>query len=267
MQIGEISRVLRLKPETIRYYEKEGIVSPRRKGEGTFREYSIWDFFDLLECRRFREMDFSIKDVKRLMKAEKLDVITEMLREKRQELCGRADQMLSLAAEMESLTDRVSNAPLNIGNYWFKTEEEKIGIHFTERYSKRYADVDVNNQNLQSWLGKSPFVNAYMHVLVQDIQDHLDRNEWFLCTSLARFQEMGLPEQETFRIPGRVYLHTILDIGGRESLTVKMLEPVLEHVTRRGIGIDDYVVGEFLMCSYEGKTLHRYVEVMIPVKE
>ena len=70
LQIGEISKILGLKPETIRYYEKERIVSPQRKKNGTFREYNIWDFFDLMECRRFREMNFSIKEVKRLLRAE-----------------------------------------------------------------------------------------------------------------------------------------------------------------------------------------------------
>lgn len=109
LQIGEISKILGVKPETIRYYEKEQIVSPQRKKNGTFREYSIWDFFDLMECRRFREMDFSIKEVKRLLKAERWDEIIKMLSEKRHELYTGANQKLLLATEMEALTDRIRN--------------------------------------------------------------------------------------------------------------------------------------------------------------
>lgn len=266
LQIGEISKVLGMKPETIRYYEKEQIVSPRRKRSGTFREYSIWDFFDLMECRRFREMDFSIKDVKRLLKAENWDEIIEMLSKKQLEIHTEANQKLLLAAEMKSLTDRIRNAPLNVGNYWFRAEPEKIGFHLTERYGKEYADVDTNNPCLQSWLGSGPFVSSYMHVLVEDILRRQDRNEAFLCTSLAHFKMLGLPEQEIFHIPEQVYLHTVLDIGGIENLTVNMLEPVLAHTASRGIEIDNYVVGEYLIGCHEGETFHRYVEIMVPVK-
>lgn len=267
MQIGEISRVLGMKPETIRYYEKERIVSPRRKRGGTFREYSIWDFFYLRECRRFRLMDFSIKDVKRLMTTEALEEIVELLSEKQREISAEADQKLLLAAELKSLADRIGNAPLNIGNYWFKVEEEKIGIHLTERRGKHYADVDVNNPCLQSWLDNKPFIDAYMHVLVDDVLEHRDRNEWFLCTRPAHFKLLGLLEEETFRIPEQVYLHTVLDMGGRNELTVKMLEPVLAYIKDKGIETDGYIIGEFLMHCRDGDSFHRYVEIMVPVKK
>lgn len=265
MQIGEISRVLGMKPETIRYYEKEGIISPQRKKGGTFRKYSMWDFFDLHECRRFRLMDFSIKDIKRLMRNESLEEIAKMLSEKQLEIYAEANQKLLFAAEMKSLADRISNAPLNIGNYWFKAEEEKIGINLTERCGKRYADPDADSLYLQSWLG-SYLIGAHMHVLADDIMERRDRNEWFLCTSLAYFKALHLPEQEIFHIPEQVYLHTVLDIGGKESLAAKMLEPVLAYVKDKGIEIDNYIIGEFLVRCREGRTLHRYVEVMVPIK-
>lgn len=267
LRIGEISKILGVRPETIRYYEQEQIVSPQRKKSGTFREYGIWDLFDLLECRRFREMDFSIKDVKLLLKTDNWDELIELLSKKQLEIFAEANQKLLLATEMKTLTDRITNASLNIGNYWFKAEPEKIGIHLTERNGRHYADLDTNNFYLQSWLGKHSFVSTYMHVLVKDILEHRDRNEWFLCTSREQFEMLGLLEQETFHIPEQVYLHTVLDIGGKEDLTLKMLEPVLSYVKNRGIEIDDYIIGEYLMRCYEGKVFHRYAEIMVPVKK
>lgn len=267
LQIGEISKILGVKPETIRYYEQEQIVSPQRKKSGTFREYGIWELFDLLECRRFREMDFSIKDVKRLLKADNWDELIKMLSQKQFDLYAEANQKLLLATEMKALTDRISNAFLNIGNYWFKAEPEKIGIHLTERNGRRYADLDTNNLCLQSWLSRHSFVSTYMHILVEDIIEHRDRNEWFLCTNREQFELLGLPEQEVFHIPEQVYLHTVLDIGGKEDTTLKMLEPVLSYVKNRGIEIDNYIIGEYLMRCHEGRTFHRYVEIMVPIKK
>lgn len=267
MRISEVAKILGLKPEAIRYYEKEGIVSPQRKEDSTYREYSIWDFLDLCECRRFRQMDFGIKDVRRLMKNENLAGIITALSEKHSEILKTANQKLVLAAEVKSLAERISNAPRNIGNYWFRHEEEKIGIHFTERIGTRYADVDTNNPYLKKWLANNLFINGYMHVLVDDILAQRDRNEWFFCTSLANFQMLHLPENEIIHIPEQDYLHTVLDIGEKESLTLKMLEPVLDHIKSKGLQTDSYIIGEIMMRCYEGKTFHRYVETMVPIKE
>lgn len=266
MQIGEISKILSMKPEAIRYYEQEQIVSPQRKNGGTFRKYSIWDFADLCECRRFRQMGFSIKDVKRMMKADNLEEIIKVLSEKHLEIYAEATQKLLLAKEIKSLSDRVNNAPLNINNYWFKTEEEKIGIHLTQRCGKQYTDVDTNNPYLRNWLDSNPFVKSYMRILTEDIQEQRDRNEWFLCTSLTQFKMLHLPDQEIFHIPEQVYLHTVLDIGGKESQPLKMLEPTLTYVKEKGIEIDNYMIGEFLARYYDGLTLHRYIEIMVPIK-
>ena len=130
MRIGDISKLMSIRPETVRYYEKEGLLHPDRKTDSTYREYSIWDVFDLTECRKYREMDFSIKDVRRLKLTESLDGIRDLLALKHKEILTEANHKMLLAAEIKELKDRIENARLNIGNYWFGTEPEKIGISF-----------------------------------------------------------------------------------------------------------------------------------------
>lgn len=266
MRIGEISKILNLKPETIRYYEQEGIIYPHRKGDSAFREYNIWDFLELCECRRLRQMDFGIKDIKRLMKSESLAEVITALFEKHAEILKTVNRKIVLAAEVKSLADRIRNAPLNIGNYWFKREEEKIGIYFTKRTGTQYADVDTNNPYLQKWLANNLFINGYISVRVDDILAQRDRNDWFFCTSLINFQMLHLPEQGVIHIPEQMYLHTVLDIGEKESLTLEMMEPVLDYIKSKGLETENYIIGEIMMRCYEGKTLHRYVEIMAPIK-
>lgn len=267
MRIGEVSKIFSIKPETIRYYEKEGIISPVRKEDGIFREYNIWDVLDLCECRRYRQMDFGIQDVKRLMKTENLRGISKLLSGKYEEVLDLANRKLALAAEVKSLKDRIDNAPLNIGNYWFKTDEERVGIIFTERIGKQYSEIDTKNPHIQKWMTNNLFINGYMLVSLEDILNKRDRNQWFFSASLETFRKLKLPEEETFRIPGQVYLHTILDIGEKESLNLDMLEPILEHVESKGLEIEGHIIGELMLRCYEGPSYHRYVEIMIPIKK
>ena len=38
----------------IRYYEKHGVISPRRNDENNYRSYSIFDIFMLLDTLQYR---------------------------------------------------------------------------------------------------------------------------------------------------------------------------------------------------------------------
>ena len=52
--IRDVSEILNLSREMIRYYEKHGVISPRRNDENNYRSYSIFDIFMLLDTLQYR---------------------------------------------------------------------------------------------------------------------------------------------------------------------------------------------------------------------
>ena len=82
MKIGQVARLLDLPVETIRFYEKNEIITPKRRDNSTFREYEAWDVFDLFECIGYRGLGFSVKEVKSIMKDASLEDINAMLDQK-----------------------------------------------------------------------------------------------------------------------------------------------------------------------------------------
>ena len=67
MRIGEVSRILDIPVQTIRFYEQQGIVSPGRIGEGGYREYETWDLFYLGECMMYRNMGLTVGEIKKVL--------------------------------------------------------------------------------------------------------------------------------------------------------------------------------------------------------
>ena len=47
-KIGEVSKILNISKEMIRYYEKQGILKPSRKEDNNYRTYSVMDVFLLI---------------------------------------------------------------------------------------------------------------------------------------------------------------------------------------------------------------------------
>jgi MerR family mercuric resistance operon transcriptional regulator len=67
MQIGEVSRQTGVHIETIRYYEREGLIpSPPRSSSGR-RQYGPEDIRCLTFVRRCRDLGFTLKEVRGLL--------------------------------------------------------------------------------------------------------------------------------------------------------------------------------------------------------
>ena len=66
-KIGEISRMYHIGTDSLRYYEKLGILKPKR-GENQYRLYRTEDIWRLNVIRELRELGFSLE--KRLSRNE-----------------------------------------------------------------------------------------------------------------------------------------------------------------------------------------------------
>lgn len=67
MHIGELARATDTKPETIRYYERIGLLPPPPRTEGNYRAYSAAHVSRLFFTRRARDLGFSIEKIRALL--------------------------------------------------------------------------------------------------------------------------------------------------------------------------------------------------------
>lgn len=66
MRIGEVSKRTGCKIETIRYYERIGVIDPPSR-KGAYRDYCQVDIERLRFVRRARELGFSLEEVQTLL--------------------------------------------------------------------------------------------------------------------------------------------------------------------------------------------------------
>jgi len=65
--IGELSRRTGCKIETVRYYERIGLMPPAPRSAGRYRLYGETEIRRLAFVRRARELGFTLTDVRRLL--------------------------------------------------------------------------------------------------------------------------------------------------------------------------------------------------------
>jgi Cu(I)-responsive transcriptional regulator len=67
MKIGEIAAATSTKVETVRFYEKAGLLPPPARTEGNYRSYGTSHLQRLSFIRRARQLGISLDDVRELL--------------------------------------------------------------------------------------------------------------------------------------------------------------------------------------------------------
>ena len=85
MKIGELSKTTGCSIQTIRYYEKEGLLSTPERTEGNYRLYGERALKELEFIKHCRSLDIPLTDVKRLME----------LKNKPEESCASVNKLIA----------------------------------------------------------------------------------------------------------------------------------------------------------------------------
>lgn len=131
MTMKEVETVLDIPRATVRFYEKEGLLDPKRGSNG-YRDYSSEDIDRLKKIIILRKIGLSVNDIEALIDGTQtlpnmLDANIIALQKKMDELNGA----MNLSRQMRN--DLVEFASLDSGRYWnIIEEEEKCGSHFSD---------------------------------------------------------------------------------------------------------------------------------------
>lgn len=79
-RIAEIASLYGLHPDTLRYYEEQGLIAPKR-GDNHYRLYSIQDICDLNIIQNLRSLDVPVAKIRDYMTARTTASTLEMLEE------------------------------------------------------------------------------------------------------------------------------------------------------------------------------------------
>lgn len=111
MKIGELATKSFCNVETIRYYEREGLLpAPLRDQNNNYRHYQQQHLDTLLFIRRCRTLDMAQDEIKRLLQARSQPeagcaVINELIEEHRSHVQVRIAELVALEKQLSELKD------------------------------------------------------------------------------------------------------------------------------------------------------------------
>lgn len=264
-KISEVSQMIGIPIDTIRYYEKMGVISPIRKG--TYRAFSDEDIYLLCEYKKMRSYGLGLSEIKDFNHVANMQDYAKQFAAIRDE-CGKKEKYYqALRKNMESSADMLENVEKYVGNY-----------HMTEIESKYYIDfyhqkkVDPEQDTIwKSWIYE--YYPLVEYIAVWDLADGESENitensMWVNAISEKNVKALGIPINEAAqKIPAKKTLFTVVNRYGERMIDKQFAEEILRELEKRNLSLDGKIIGKMLARIKEGDNTLRYIGIWIPVQE
>ena len=131
--IGEISELLKIPRSTLRYYDREGIISPKFRKENNYRYYTRAQIITIKKISTMRKLGLTLDEIKIFFnekgdereKEKKDEILIETVLERINE---DIEKLKMVKKDLEMHLERMK-----------KSSNISIGIPFIEEIKKRYA--------------------------------------------------------------------------------------------------------------------------------
>ena len=113
MKIGELAKLTDCQVETIRYYEREGLLPEPARTDGNYRLYTQAHVERLTFIRNCRSLDMTLEEIRSLLSLrdspqDQCESVNALIDEHIHHVKARVDSLLALQAQLLDLRQRCS---------------------------------------------------------------------------------------------------------------------------------------------------------------
>lgn len=101
LTVGEIADVLGVTKENVRYYVREGLITPRKNAENNYWEYSTDDAMAISDILFYRDMNVSIGNIRRIFNGLDVTEIGSVIDETAAEVRAKIEEYTAMLTGLE----------------------------------------------------------------------------------------------------------------------------------------------------------------------
>ena len=154
--INDVAQLLRITPETIRFYEKKKIVTPQRDGENGYRYFDQADIRRLYDCRIYQSMGFSLGEVVDIFSGASADRLDHMIGEKEAELTRIVEEDMHALKRIRQIKESEEEAEAFYGQF-----ELRRSGHWLASYHSAAGVLDHDAIRHPFWQRVSDHYNLF----------------------------------------------------------------------------------------------------------
>lgn len=264
-KIGEFSRLSGTSIDTLRHYERCGLLCPVIDSANGYRLYTDGDFITLMNIRQQRGMELSLSEIAEFREGHSLDDQLVRHDEQVRLLDEKIQHLQLLKQRCTARRASIQSVKNNLGKI--------LQVHCRPAYHLIFSTLkDLNAEKAQSlvesWVQAIPFAGYFVSVTPQDLADGPLNLQLGLSADLRYVGEFSLPIHPPVKAmmggPGFQYTMAVEDVF---ALTLGDFRPALEDAAQKGYVVSDDVCLAIDAVEYrpELPPLY-YVQLRFPVR-
>ncbi|NLD10205.1 MAG: MerR family transcriptional regulator [Clostridiales bacterium] len=253
-KIGEISKLYNIGTDSLRYYEKIGILKPKR-GDNGYRLYSINEIRTLNVLRELRLIGFSVKEIGEHLADFDLAKTLALFRRGIVSIDEKIADLETLKEHMEErITEIEANAAGAVSDAEIITMPDRYILRISEDVYKD-ADLDLMIKKLQSDYDDRLYIigngdigaTIPMPELLADQYGHFD----------SAFYIVGAGEKHDSVLPGGRYL--VSTVRGSYSAIPDSWQKLIGEMKARGLKPGDHAIELYVIDNHDTGKENEYV--------
>ncbi len=266
-RIGNVSKMLGIAPETIRYYERKKIIRPSKDTGSGYRQFDLMDMCLLTRTRAYLHYGFSLEEAKELLAAPGLEVLHAALQTREKELEQSIFEDLTTLNGLRKKLADVHNIKKNLGRFSLQSRPamlcltlfedgcplndetgEYLPPHFLDNQLVTFAYLEFDKDKLEKEC-KDAICDVGMAVLESDAP------------------AIGVQTGGVVRaLPACPCLYTAIPMRAEQKYG-EALRPVLDFARTRGLCLAGNVICRTIAVHEDGDSYLYYRDVWLPIVE
>lgn len=264
-RIGEFAKRMGVSPHFLKYYEETGILKPDTQ-ENHYRFYNLWDASVILECKRMKNMGFSVKESHKIVTDSTAADLEQMLQIHQQAL---TDELKQKQLILEALQNMRADLKLCQAGEWQIRTVPPVWFLPHTLEQQFVSDAGTYTQ-LDRWVEAMPVVHSAQRVTL-DQQNHW-QPEWGFSIPADKVEAAGLmPEPPAVLLPaGRVFEQYLSYPVHRETAQEEHNQQyarALEHIRRLNLIPGRTILKEIVSYTLQNHIRQSYCILRVPVEE
>lgn len=271
--IGEVSRIVKMPVQTIRFLEEKGLISPTRRPDNNYRIYQDAEINRLLNYRWYRDIGCSAKESIELVKDSDLFQFGSRVTRIQHRIERQAYLYEQLALRLKSYCTLLNPETLaNTINVCTPAKSPDMFCSFYARLldeSVSYLPADQREGRFddRSYL---PFTDIIFCIPKEKLLNENDnpKTMWGFGIGKEWNEALGPDSLENVRhIPSANTIHTVLRVGSRQTVEERIRSVVFPYAEQEGYTMSDDVWGTLIVELREGDDIVQYLEAWAPIAE
>ena len=270
-RIGEVSKMVDVPVETIRFLEQKGLVSPEKNTETGYRFYSVWDINLILDYKKFRKIGFSSRETVDLVRDSSFADLLEQLDAKRKEAAYLSHFYQAKALKLKNFQSVLRNAPELVGKYYIMNRPENYSL-FTRAHSGgnlKMTNARDTEGGFEEVTRNYPFVEHIYRLKKGELMlpEEQEEAEWGFTVKKYWADRVGiqlLPKMEHIRPVTALF--TVITLDEQEYFTRSAAENALQYMEDHHYTLCGDILGVYIATVREGGRNVRYMELWMPIR-